>query len=66
VQFRNLRRTAASWIAQNGTSLPVLQAVLNHQSLQSTQIYVRGMHFSPVVQTALATYADRVLKDHPF
>lgn len=36
VRIYDLRRTAASWLAINGSNLPVIQQMLNHRSLSST------------------------------
>ena len=42
VRIHDLRCTAASWLAINGSNLSVIQSMLNHQSLMSTQVYARS------------------------
>ncbi len=59
VRIHDLRRTAASWLAIDGANLPVIQQVLNHTSLTSTQIYAR-LSIAPVRQ-ALDQQAERIL-----
>lgn len=39
--IQDLTRTAASWLAINGSNFPVIQSMLNHRSLMSTQVYAR-------------------------
>lgn len=41
VRIHDLRRTAASWIAQSGEPLAVLGKLLNHSSTRTTEIYAR-------------------------
>lgn len=41
VQLRDLRRTCASWLAMGGANTVTIQQVLNHASLQVTQVYAR-------------------------
>lgn len=41
VTIHDLRRTWASWAAMDGENLSIIAAVLNHSSLQHTQIYAR-------------------------
>ena len=59
VRIHDLRRTTASWLAIDGENLPVIQKVLNHSSLTSTQIYAR-LSIEPVRQ-ALDQQAERIL-----
>ena len=59
VRIHDLRRTAASWLAINGSNLPVIQSMLNHKSLTSTQIYAR-LSVAPV-RLALDDQAERML-----
>lgn len=59
VRIHDLRRTAASWLAIDGANLPVIQRMLNHSSLTSTQVYAR-LSIAPVRQ-ALDHQADRML-----
>lgn len=41
LHFHDLRRTLASWMAINGTSLYIIADVLGHSSTRCTQIYAR-------------------------
>lgn len=41
VQTRDLRRTFGSWIVQQGATLPLLGALLNHSNTSTTKIYAR-------------------------
>lgn len=41
VQIRDLRRSCASWMTMHGENLKVVQSVLDHSSLSTTQIYAR-------------------------
>lgn len=59
VRIHDLRRTAASWLAINGSNLPVIQSMLNHRSLSSTQVYAR-LSVAPV-RLALDEQAERML-----
>lgn len=59
VRIHDLRRTTASWLSCNGANLPVIQAVLNHKSLASTQVYAR-LSVEPV-RRALDEQAERML-----
>jgi len=59
VRIHDLRRTAASWLAINGSNLPVIQQMLNHRSLSSTQVYAR-LSVAPV-RLALDDQAERML-----
>jgi len=63
VRIHDLRRTAASWLAINGSNLPVIQQVLNHRSLSSTQVYAR-LSVAPV-RLALDDLAERMLRPGP-
>lgn len=59
VQIRDLRRSCASWMTMNGENLKVVQTVLDHSSLSTTQIYARlDLH---TVKEALARHARRIL-----
>jgi integrase len=49
----DLRRTAASYMAISGASLPIIGSALGHKSLDSTAIYAR-LHGSAVRQSLLA------------
>jgi integrase len=63
VRIHDLRRTAASWLAINGSNMPVIQSMLNHKSLTSTQIYAR-LSVAPV-RLALDDQAERMLGPVP-
>jgi integrase len=63
VRIHDLRRTCASWLAINGSNLPVIQSMLNHKSLSSTQVYAR-LSVAPV-RLALDDQADRMLGPVP-
>lgn len=41
VRIHDLRRTAASWMTMHGENLKMVQSMLNHSSLLTTQIYAR-------------------------
>lgn len=63
VRIHDLRRTAASWLAINGENLPVIQRMLNHTSLSSTQVYAR-LSLAPVAR-ALNDQCERMLGPMP-
>jgi integrase len=63
VRIHDLRRTAASWLAINGSNLPVIQSMLNHKSLAATQVYAR-LSVEPV-RLALDDQAERMLGPVP-
>ena len=63
VRIHDLRRTAASWLAISGANLPVIQRMLNHTSLTSTQVYAR-LSVAPV-RLALNDQAERMLRTGP-
>ena len=63
VRIHDLRRTAASWLAINGENLPVIQRMLNHTSLSSTQVYAR-LSLAPVGR-ALNDQCERMLGSVP-
>lgn len=58
VRIHDLRRTTASWLAIDNTNLPIIQKVLNHSSMTSTQVYSR-LSIAPVRQ-ALDQQAERI------
>ncbi len=59
VRIHDLRRTTASWLSIANTNLPIIQKVLNHSSMTSTQVYSR-LSIEPVRQ-ALDQQAERIL-----
>lgn len=59
VRIHDLRRTTASWLAIENTNLPIIQKVLNHSSMTSTQVYSR-LSIVPDPQ-ALDQQAERIL-----
>lgn len=63
MRIHDLRRTAASWLAINGSNLPVIQSMLNHRSLSSTQVYAR-LSVAPV-RLAHDDQAERMLGPVP-
>jgi integrase len=57
LRIHDLRRTLGSWMASAGISLPIIGAMLGHQSLAATKIYAR-LQNAPVRDAAmLATRA---------
>jgi len=63
VRIHDLRRTAASWLAINGSNLQVNQSMLNQTSLGATQVYAR-LSVEPV-RLALDNQAERMLGPGP-
>ena len=63
VRMHDLRRTAGSWLAGSGATLPLIGKVLNHSQAQTTMIYAR-LNIEPV-RVALNGHADRVLAIEP-
>jgi integrase len=63
VRVHDLRRTAASWLAINESNLQVIQSMLNHTSLSSTQVYAR-LSLAPVAR-ALNDQCERMLGPVP-
>jgi len=63
VRIHDLKRTAASLLAINGENLQVIQSMLNHTSLSSTQIYAR-LSLAPVAR-ALNAQCERILGPVP-
>ena len=41
LRIHDLRRTLGSWMAEQGTSLPIIGKTLGHKSMQATVIYAR-------------------------
>ena len=48
IRIHDLRRTLGSYMAINGSSLPVISSALNHKSRASTEIYAR-LSQTPVI-----------------
>lgn len=61
--IHDLRRTLASYMAINGTSLPIIGRALNHKSLSSTEIYARLSQ--DAVLSALNSATSLIVGDHP-
>jgi integrase len=58
VRLHDLRRTVGSWLAQAGSSLPLIGRVLNHTDPKTTAIYAR-LGDDPA-RRALAEHAERI------
>lgn len=58
VQIRDLRRSTASWMTMHGENLKVVQSVLDHSSLATTQIYARLD--VRAIREALGRHAERL------
>lgn len=58
VQIRDLRRSTASWMTMNGENIKVVQSMLDHSSLSTTQIYARLDIGS--LRAALNRHAQRI------
>src|SRR5262245_21283040 len=58
VRIHDLRRTVGSWLAQAGSSLPLIGRVLNHTDPKTTAVYAR-LGDDPARQ-ALADHAKRI------
>ncbi|MBI3247307.1 MAG: site-specific integrase [Deltaproteobacteria bacterium] len=58
VRIHDLRRTVGSWLAQTGSSLPLIGRVLNHTDPKTTAIYAR-LGDDPARQ-ALAEHGERL------
>lgn len=64
VQIRDLRRTAASWMVQEGENLKVIQSMLNHSNIQMTgRVYAHLDQNS--LRAALNRHAERVWRLAP-
>jgi integrase len=60
VQIRDLRRSTASWMTMEGENLKVIQKLLDHTSLSTTQIYARLDLKS--LREALNRHAQRIFR----
>lgn len=58
VRLHDLRRTAGSWMATSGASLPLIGKVLNHSNPSTTQIYARLAEDAK--RTALEEHGARI------
>jgi integrase len=58
-RLHDLRRTVGSWLAQDGASLHLIGAVLNHSESKTTQVYARLG--DDVTRVALDRHAERVV-----
>ena len=60
VRLHDLRRTVGSWLAQDGSSLPLIGKVLNHSNSSTTQIYARFADDSG--RKALDSHGQKIIK----
>lgn len=58
VRIHDLRRTTGSWLTMSGENLKVVQSVLDHRSLRTTEVYSR-LDLG-TIKTALERHAARV------
>jgi integrase len=63
LRVHDLRRTAGSWMAMGGASLPMIGKALGHRSTQSTKVYAR-MNLTPIA-AALDTATAAMLAAAP-
>lgn len=59
IHLHDLRRTAGSWLAMGGASLPLIGKVLNHTKASTTQVYARLAEEAP--RAALEELAERMV-----
>lgn len=59
-RLHDLRRTVGSWMAQEGASLPIIGAVLNHSNPSTTAVYARLSEQAGRV--ALERHAESLLR----
>jgi integrase len=62
VVFHTLRHSFASWLAQNGTSMPMIAELMGHSSLQMSQRYA---HLSPDTLRKAAASLEGILERKP-
>lgn len=60
ITIHDLRRTMASWVVQNGSSIELVGALLNHSDHKSTMVYARFGNQS--MRAALEEYATRLME----
>jgi len=60
VVFHTLRHTAASWLVNQGITLPVIAKILGHKTLQMTERYSHVNDES--VKKAMATFDQQQTK----
>ena len=60
VHIHDLRRTTATRLDQNGTSLSTIQKILNHRNMKTTQDYLVGLSVNDAVVEALNENAKAV------
>lgn len=63
MRIHDLRRTTGSWLTMHGENLKIVQSVLDHSSLLTTQIYARLD--IETVRAALNRHAARVMTEPP-
>jgi integrase len=63
VVFHTLRHTAASWLVNQGITLPVIAKILGHKTLQMTERYSHVNDES--VKKAMATFDQQQTKKEP-
>ncbi|HJD56059.1 MAG TPA: tyrosine-type recombinase/integrase [Rickettsia endosymbiont of Pyrocoelia pectoralis] len=59
LRIHDLRRTLASWMANEGTALNIIGKALNHKSLRSTQRYAR-LQVNPVRTSMEKALEDKI------
>ena len=62
IHFHSLRHTAASWLVSRGVSLRLVQDVLGHSSIRSTEIY---SHLLPGATDLIVEALDGVRDPRP-
>lgn len=60
VRLHDLRRTVGSWLAQDGSSLPLIGKILNHSNSSTTQVYARFADDSG--RKALDDHGQRIME----
>lgn len=62
VQIRDLRRTGATWMVQNGVNLMTIKELLDHAFISTTQVYARSDTATQAL--ALNQHAKQVMNRH--